>query len=105
MAMQAFLNKRTLLAGEMVGDSIQPTRGIFAKCALGNTRARVVLNDLVDTLVTLPITLTASRPALSRCFSGSLGFHAGCDRRVEADPCLMRLSTRLHPHWDPHPLH
>ena len=38
MAMQARLGKRTLLAGEMVGDSIQPTRGsfFFARCALGN---------------------------------------------------------------------
>ena len=66
MAMQAYLSKRTLLAGEMVGNSIQPTRGIFAKCALGNRRARVVLNDLVGTSVTLPITLAASRPAHSR---------------------------------------
>ena len=37
MPMQACLGKRTLLAGEMVGDSIKPTRGsFFARCALGN---------------------------------------------------------------------
>ena len=39
MAIQACLSKRTLLAGEMVGDSIQPTRGMCAKCALGNRLA------------------------------------------------------------------
>ena len=36
MAMQACRSKRTLLAGEMAGDSTQPTRGILARCALRN---------------------------------------------------------------------
>ena len=44
MAMQACLSKRTLLAGEMVGDSTQPTRGIFARCALETDLQWVVLN-------------------------------------------------------------
>ena len=101
MAMQAYLSKRTLFAGEMVGDSIQPTHGIFAKCSLGIRRARVVLNDLGGTPIALPITLPNTRPAFL-VFSGSLEFRAGCDRRVEADQCLMRLLTRLHPHWVPH---
>ena len=36
MAMQSYLSERTLLAGEMVGDSVQLTRGMLARCALGN---------------------------------------------------------------------
>ena len=35
MAMQACLSKRTLLAGEMVGDSFQPTRCFFCKVRAG----------------------------------------------------------------------
>ena len=36
MAMQAYLSERILLAGEMIGDSIQSTHGIFEGCAPKN---------------------------------------------------------------------
>ena len=36
LAVQAYLSERILLAGEMIGDSIQSTHGIFEGCAPKN---------------------------------------------------------------------
>ena len=50
IAMQAYLSERILCAGDMVGQSIQPSNGFLAGCSLGNRFARVILYKILGSV-------------------------------------------------------
>ena len=66
IAMQAYLSERILRAGDMVGQSIEPSNGILAGCSLGNRFARIILCKILDSVNNvLPAQLPAPMETLS----------------------------------------
>ena len=94
IAMQACLSERILRAGDMVGQSIQPSSGILAGCSLGNRFARVIFHKILDSVNNvLPAQLPA--PVETRQFVDDLATMSAANNEDDVTRSICSIALEL----------